>query len=93
VPHVRGSRLDLSRVLHMPEVQGSSPRWWGHYARRAWPPRACRTYRARRGTRQALSALLASAGWWLSNTYLNDAVTGTTEWFARSRITPSLSLS
>ena len=34
----------------------------------------------------ALSALLASAGWWLSNTYLNDAVTGTTEWSAGSGV-------
>lgn len=30
----------------------------------------------------ALSALLATAGWWVGNTYLNDAVTGTTEWSA-----------
>ena len=33
-----------------------------------------------------LSALLASAGWWLSNTYLNDTVTGTTEWSAGSGV-------
>ena len=33
-----------------------------------------------------LSTLLASAGWWLSNTYLNDTVTGTTEWSAGSGV-------
>ena len=83
MPRVRGTRIDIP---HQPEAQGSFPPGppRTHGTAYVYQPRACRTYRAPCGAPQALSALLASAGWWLSNTYLNDAVTGTTEWSAEA---------